>query len=216
MNTVSRSHVASIDVDAQKGFSDICPNELPVPGALLIVKELNEQADYAKCRIGTKDAHPTMPFWLASKEHPVLSKLGMPDADVYWPSHCVNGTTGGESLPGLPNPEEYDFFVWKGMENHLHPYGACYHDLHDKLSTGLIEYLRANGITHVIVGGLAEDYCCRTTGIQLLKGGFNIFWNAKAMRGLSEESCKKTRVEIQELGGIVLNDTLDLKQYVKL
>jgi nicotinamidase/pyrazinamidase len=34
----------------------------------------------------------------------------------------------------------------------MHPYGSCYHDLAEKLSTGAIEYLRCQEVKIVIVG----------------------------------------------------------------
>ena len=60
-----KNEVASLDVDAQRGFTPLCPNELPVPGGDHIVAELNAQAKCARLRIGSKDAHPANPVWLA-------------------------------------------------------------------------------------------------------------------------------------------------------
>ena len=37
--------IASFDVDAQKGFTPLCPNDLPVDGGHEIVDSLNEQAE---------------------------------------------------------------------------------------------------------------------------------------------------------------------------
>lgn len=65
------------------------------------------------------------------------------------------GTPGFELLDDLPAPLDYDYFVWKGVEPDLHPYGACYHDLAEKRSTGVIEFLRQNDVDLVLVGGLA-------------------------------------------------------------
>ena len=67
-----------------------------------------------------------------------------------------------EFITGL-DPKNYDFQVYKGIEIDKHPYGACYHDLANTLSTGAIEYLREHGITTVICGGLATDYCVKNT-----------------------------------------------------
>ncbi|MFX5522361.1 isochorismatase family protein, partial [Acinetobacter baumannii] len=78
---------------------------------------------------------------------------------------------GFELLDELPRPIDYDFFVWKGVEPDLHPYGACYHDLAERRSTGVIEYLRQNGVSHVLVGGLALDYCVKNTALQLRRAG---------------------------------------------
>ena len=39
--------IASFDVDAQKGFTPLCPNELPVPGGDAIAHALNQLAERA-------------------------------------------------------------------------------------------------------------------------------------------------------------------------
>ena len=177
--------VVSLDVDAQRGFTPLCPGELPVPEGDQIVPELNAQAKFAFMRVGSKDAHPRNPVWLANQSHPVLSPVvGQDNADLYWPAHCVPGTPGFELLPGLPKVEEYDFFVYKGIEPHMHPYGACFHDLGDTRSTGLIEWLADGKIDTVIVGGLATDYCVMTTCIQLLGHGFKVILNLGACRAI--------------------------------
>lgn len=177
--------VASFDVDAQKGFSGLCPNELPVEGAVEIVPHLNKMAEYTICRLGSKDAHPGNAVWTADKDHKILSPVeGHKNADLYWPAHCVVGTKGFELLDGLPAPEDYDFLVYKGLEKDLHPYGACYHDQKDVLSTGVLEFLEFKGIHTVIVGGLATDYCVSKTVCQLLSAGVNVILYLPACRGI--------------------------------
>ena len=135
--------IASLDIDAQKGFTPLCPNELPVAGGDTIVAALNAQAALATLRTGSKDAHPANAPWVVTEPGAMLQPLALANADLTWPAHCVPGTPGFELLDGLPAPIDYDFFVWKGVEPDLHPYGACYHDLAERRSTGLIEFLQA-------------------------------------------------------------------------
>jgi nicotinamidase/pyrazinamidase len=195
-----RKDVASIDVDAQKGFTPLCPNELPVVDGDKIVEELNKQAVYAYYRCGSKDAHPANPVWLADKDHAVLSKVeGYDNADLYWPAHCVVGTRGFELLDGLPKPEGYDFFVWKGMEPHLHPYGACFHDQENSRSTGLIEWLVDRKVSTVIVGGLATDYCVYATCQQLLEHGFKVILNTGASKAVDPGSVAAKVYELRKI-----------------
>ena len=89
------------------------------------------------------------------------------------------------------------------VEPDLHPYGACYHDLHDKLSTGVIEYLKAHGVARVIVGGLALDYCVKTTALQLLKAGLQVVLHLPACRGISEEGGVQAVDELLKAGAHV-------------
>ncbi len=206
----SKRFVASFDVDAQNGFTELCPNELPVPNGQKIVPALNTQATFAAYRIGSKDAHPANPHWLASEAHPIFSAIQAKNMRHYWPKHCVPGTEGFKSISGLPKPTEYDYFIWKGVEPDMHPYGACYHDLHDKLSTGVIEFLYHKKVTTVLIGGLATDLCVKTTALQLLKAGFRVILNLAASRGLNPTAEQLAIRQMKAAGAEIITSTLEL------
>ena len=205
----SKERTAAFDVDAQKCFTPLCPQELPVPEGHLIVEELNRQAACAGHRIGSKDAHPSSAVWIADAERPVLSPVAGDNVDVRWPVHAVPGTRGFELLDGLPETTGYDFFVWKGIEPDMHPYGACYHDLAEQRSTGVIEYLRQQGVDTVLVGGLALDYCVRTTVLQLLRAGFRVIVNRSASRGLAPHSSESACREMTAAGAEFIDSVSD-------
>lgn len=177
--------IASFDVDAQNGFTANAPAELPVSGGELIAPPLNDMARRAELRLGSKDAHAPNAAWVVASHADMQQPLNLPNADQTWVSHCVPGTPGFELLAGLPAPADYDFFVWKGIEPDMHPYGACYHDLADKRSTGVIEYLKVQGVGAVIVGGLALDFCVKTTALQLRAAGFQVLLYLPACRAIS-------------------------------
>lgn len=183
-----KKFIASFDIDAQNTFTPVCPDELPVAEGDTIAGELNAQAAFASLRIASRDAHPSGALWLSSKDLPPLSPItGYPDLDLRWPAHAVVGSKGFDFIAGL-DPAAYDFQVFKGIEPDKHPYGACYHDLGDKLSTGVIEYLRCHGITTVICGGLATDYCVKNTVLQLRRAGFDVILNKAACRGIAPDT----------------------------
>lgn len=202
--------IASFDVDSQNCFTPVCPDELPVPDGTEIVAELNAQAKLAQYRLGSKDAHPVHPIWLADDKHPPLSPVkGHKNVDVRWPKHAVPGTKGFELIKGLPHPIEYDFFVWKGVEPDLHPYGACYHDLEEKKTTGVIEFLHSKKVTTVIVGGLATDYCVKNTALQLKKAGFKVIVNLAACRGVDPKTTEEAKQQMKEAGIQFINKAND-------
>lgn len=196
----AKARIAAFDVDAQKSFTPLCPDELPVPGGHEIVAELNAQACLAACRLGSKDAHSPMAIWRATAQTPMLTPLEAAQADLHWNMHCVPGTRGFELLDGLPAPVDYDFFVWKGVEPDMHPYGACFHDLQERRSTGVIEFLRERGITAVIVGGLALDYCVKTTALQLRRAGLDVVINLAACRAIAPGSAATALAELAQAG----------------
>ncbi|MBZ9665173.1 nicotinamidase [Pseudomonas sp. LMG 31766] len=192
--------IASFDVDAQKGFTPLCPNELPVPEGDAIVPALNQLAARAQLRIGSKDAHSPQAAWVVPEHAQMLQPLPLANADLTWVSHCVPGTPGFELLDGLPAPLDYDYFVWKGVEPDLHPYGACYHDLAEKRSTGVIEFLRQNDVGLVLVGGLALDYCVKTTALQLRRAGFEVIVHLPACRAIASETAETACIAMREQG----------------
>lgn len=209
MTSTPFKHVASFDVDAQKTFTPICPDELPVPGGDEIVDELNANAALARIRVGSRDVHPGNAKWIAKSPDQILAPVeGENDnIDVQWPEHAMLGTKGCELLDGLPHPiTGYDFFVSKGIDVDCHPYGACFHDLADTKSTGVIEYLKANGITTVIVGGLALDFCVAKTVDQLCNAGFVVVLNLAATRGISAEGSAKALDEMSKAGATLVEN----------
>lgn len=200
---IDKEKTASFDVDAQKTFTPLCADELPVAGGEEIVDQLNRQADYACLRVGSKDAHSPSALWVADEIHPPLSPIEGENVDVYWNLHAVPGTIGFELLDGLPHPKDYHYFVWKGIELDMHPYGACYHDFAERLSTGVIEYLQVNGIDTIIVGGLVLDYCVKKTVLQLQHARFRVILNLAATRGIAQESIDIALEQMRE-GGLLL------------
>lgn len=211
MIVLEKAKTASFDVDAQYTFTPECPDELPVEGGTEIVDELNLQAHFAVARIGSKDAHSPKAVWVAKEEQPMFAPVEGENVDIAWNQHAVPGTKGFELIDGLPKPASYDYFVWKGVELDMHPYGACYHDLADTMSTGVIEFLKQKGIENVIVGGLATDYCVKTTALQLVKAGFQVIINLAACRGIAKETVDSAISEMQAAGVVVVDAARQLK-----
>ncbi len=193
-------NIAAIDVDVQNTFTPVCPDELPVPQGHLIAAALNEQASLAHFRIMTKDAHTPLAPWVVSSHSEMFQPVGLPEADITWVAHAVPGSKGFELIDGLPAVSDYDFLVYKGIEPTFHPYGACYHDLSEKLSTGLIEWLHQHQVTTVILGGLALDYCVKTTALQLKNVGFNVVVNLSATKGIADETVQQAIQQMQRAG----------------
>jgi len=209
---IIKSRTASHEVDPQKGFTPICPEELPVPNGDEIATELHQQAKFAKYRTVSKDVHPTNALWLANEVMPQLTPLNLvdePNIDVAWNPHCISGTVGAELIPGLPKITEYDFIVFKGVEPNLHPYSGVYHDLKKRIPTGLAEYYRQKNISTVIVGGLALDFCVKETSIDLAKRGFVVIVNLAATRAIGDS--KPAIDEMKNYGVIIVNSSEDFK-----
>lgn len=207
---LQKQQIAAFDIDAQQTFTPLCPNELPVAEGDLIAGELNAQAEFASVRAASRDAHSSSAVWIAGGGHAPLTPVeGYEDCDLYWPSHAIVGTKGFNFIPGL-DPKAYSYQVYKGIEPDKHPYGACYHDLKDTLSTGVIEFLQAHGIKAVICGGLATDYCVKTTALQLVRAGFTVILNLAACRGIAPDTVDAAIKEMRESGVIIVNNSAEL------
>lgn len=202
--------IASFDVDCQCCFTPLCPDELPAPGGEHIVAELNAQAQLADLRIGSKDAHAPTAQWVATETHPPFTPLAGENMDTYWPLHAVPGTKGFTLLPELPKVTDYDFFVWKGIEPDMHPYGACFHDFAERLSTGVIEFLTHHSVKTVLVGGLALDYCVKHTVLQLLRHHFHVIVNLAACRGIAPQSVAQAKEEMVKAGAIFVSSASEI------
>jgi nicotinamidase/pyrazinamidase len=211
--TVVFNKTASHNVDPQKGFTPLCPNELPVTDGENIVTELNKQNNLVAFKTVSKDVHPDNAIWIATVKNPQLSPVEGENVDVRWNKHCMSATYGAELLDGLPNMIDYDFFVTKGVEPDLHPYSSCYHDLHRKMSTGLIEWYNSKGITTVIISGLATNYCVGSTVIDLADAGFQVILNLGGCRGLGSQDVLDDYVSmlIEKYNVIVVNSADEIE-----
>lgn len=207
-----KQKIASFDVDPQNCFTDVCPNELPVPGGTEIVSTLNAHALLADLRIGSRCAHPHDADWVAETANEFLQPVDQKNVDLKWFRHAVIGTTGFKLIDGLPHPiEGYDFMVNKGLDHDAHPYGACYHDLANTKSTGVIEYLSYHKVTDVIVGGLATDYCVLNTALQLKEAGFYVTVNLEGCRGVAAETTAAAISTMRKNGIFLAYSTDDVK-----
>ena len=209
---VDKQRTASFDVDPQRGFTPLCPNELPVQGGDEIAGELNAQAAFASARLVSKDCHPAEAPWVTHTAEEVMQPVegNYQNLDVKWPPHCVVGTEGNRLIPGLPDETAYDLIIEKGQDPLMHPYGACFQDLVERRSTGAIEWLRERGIDTVLLGGLATDYCVKTTGLQLLKAGFRVILNQAGCRGVAEETSLQALDDLRRAGAEIVQSSSEL------
>lgn len=211
MTLPDKVYIASLDIDVQKSYTSLCPTELPIPDSEMVIDELNAHAQFANLRIGSKDAHCANADWVTDEDHPILTPIDAENMDKHWPPHCIVGTTGFESIDGLPKISEYDFFVWKGVEPDMHPYGCCYHDLKQTMSTGLIEYLNANKIQLILCGGLITEICIQDSVLQLLAAGFQVIVNLAACKHLDQQNANLAIQQMRQQGARIIQSSKELK-----
>jgi nicotinamidase/pyrazinamidase len=173
-------------VDAQRGFTELCPEELPVPGGLGIVPNINRLLVLDWGRIdASQDWHP--------QDH--RSFFGQ--EDNLYPPHCVQGTPGAQFVPGL----DIDRFhaIWrKGYRRDIEAYAIT------AQHPGLSKLYRAEGLEAVIVCGLATNICCFYSARDLRQVGFRVVIVEDASAGVDVPAAgmfqAKTRAEGLLLG----------------
>jgi nicotinamidase/pyrazinamidase len=164
-------------VDAQRGFTSLCPDELPVPGGLEIVPRVNRLLEVSWRRIdASQDWHPP--------DH--CSFLGR--RDNLYPPHCVQGTPGAEFLPGL-RTERFGTIWRKGFDRDADAYAVT------AQHPGLAALLRAEGITTVVVCGLATNICCFYAARDLRRAGFCVLLVEDASAGIDVPAAKLFQAE---------------------
>jgi nicotinamidase/pyrazinamidase len=92
-----------------------------------------------------------------------------------WPVHCVQNTKGAEFHPDLID-DMHIRVVSKGLGD-----TDCYSAFDE---TDLALQLRRLGVEEVWVGGLATDYCVKSTVLDALKEGFRVKALENAMRAV--------------------------------
>jgi nicotinamidase/pyrazinamidase len=173
-------------VDVQQGFTTLCPQELPVPGGLDIVPNVNRLLALPWVRIdASQDWHPP--------DH--RSFLGR--QDNLYPPHCVAGTAGAEFVPGLHTARFHT--IWrKGYDRDFEAYAVTVQH------PGFAAALRGSGVTTVVVCGIATNICCFYSARDLHRAGFRVLIVEDASAGIDVPAANlfqaKAKVEGQQIG----------------
>jgi nicotinamidase/pyrazinamidase len=153
-------------VDAQAGFTELCPDELPVPGGVAIVPALNRLLSMPFARIdATQDWHPA--------DHCSFLR----QRDNLYPPHCIAGTFGAEFLPGLAT--DRFMTIWrKGYRRDFEAYAVTAEH------PAFAATLRASGIRQVAIAGIATNICCFFLARDLRQAGFDVTLIESACAGI--------------------------------
>ena len=173
-------------VDVQRGFTDLCPDELPVPGGAALAPMVNAWMARPFARIdATQDWHPP--------DH--CSFLG--HRDNLYPPHCVAGTPGADFLPDL-HTHRFSTVWRKGYDRDFEAYAVT------AQHPGFAHHLHAIGIKTVVVCGIATNICCFFAARDLRQAGFEVLMAEDASAGIDVPSAglfqAKSRAEAVGMG----------------
>jgi nicotinamidase/pyrazinamidase len=159
--SVDSARHALIIVDVQ---NDFCPGgALAVPSGHEVIPVINRLLEHRWLSVATMDWHPA--------DHCSFEPQGGP-----WPAHCVQETAGAALHPEL-DASKIQLIVTKGSQ----PDGEAYSGFQ---GTELAKILREQGVTRVVLCGIATDYCVRATAHDALQEGFEVLVLEDAIRGV--------------------------------
>ena len=163
MNIDTKTALILVDVQ-----NDFCPGgALPVPEGDQVIPVLNRYIERFRSVgapvFATRDWHP--PGHVSFKERGGI-----------WPAHCVQDTAGAAFHPGLELPKGAEG-ISKGTEPDKEAYSGFQ-------GTDFADRLRKKGVSTIVVGGLATDYCVKSTVIDAEREGFAVYFLEDASRGV--------------------------------
>ncbi len=174
MTNTNRSRGALVIVDVQNDFC--AGGSLAVPGGDEVVPILNE---YARRFVGAN-----LPIFATRDWHPERTSHFKEFGGV-WPPHCVAGTRGAEFHPDLKLPAG-TIVVSKGKRAEEDAYSAF--QAEDDGGVSFTDSLKQLGIEHLMVGGLATDYCVQSSVHDAIAQGFKVTLLEDAVRGVDLEA----------------------------
>lgn len=154
---------ALVVVDVQNDFVDPA-GSLTVKGGDAVVRVINREIAMASSAgalvVATQDWHP--------ESTPHFAKDG-----GIWPVHCVADTWGARLHPDLSIPDDAPR-VLKGANGEDGYSGFTMRDptSGEETPTELDGLLRERGTKHVVVVGLATDYCVSATALDAARLGY--------------------------------------------
>ncbi len=161
---MTKHRQALIVVDVQ---NDFCPGgTLAVPNGDEVVQPLNQLIDEFLKRGD--------PVYKSRDWHPPTTKHFASHGGT-WPVHCVQNTKGAEFHPALRDDPRIHI-ISKGLGD-----TDCYSAFDE---TDLAAQLKQENVDEVVVGGLATDYCVKSTVIDATKNGFKATAVVNAMRAV--------------------------------
>ena len=178
------TNAALILVDLQNDF--IPGGALAVADGDAVILIANDVQRAFDLIVATQDWHPANHGSFAAN-HPgkkigdVIELNGLPQ--ILWPVHCVQNTRGAEFAPGL-NTDRITQVFRKGTDPAIDSYSTFFDNAHRR-STGLADFLRARGVTHVYLMGLATEYCVKFSALDARQLGFNVHVIEDGCRGVN-------------------------------
>lgn len=104
-------------------------------------------------------------------------------AQIWWPDHAIQHSAGADFHPELDR-SLIDAIFHKGEDAQVDSYSAFFDNGHRR-QTALDSWLRAHAITHLVMLGLATDYCVKYSVLDALELGYQVEVIRAGCRGVN-------------------------------
>jgi nicotinamidase/pyrazinamidase len=195
--------VGVIVVDVQGDFTTWKAGSLAVPGADKAFMDKLQKATETLSKKGysvyaTQDWHPEDHVSFFSN-HPGRRPFETIRVDertqVLWPPHCVQDHEGAKILL---NERLFKAVVRKGKDKRFDSYSGFRDDGGAK--TELDRILKKDGVTEIILYGIATDYCVKATALDAAKAGYKVTVIEDLCAGITPETIATALKEMEEAG----------------
>jgi nicotinamidase/pyrazinamidase len=172
---------ALLIIDVQNDF--LTGGSLAVENAEQVIPVINSLMDKFSLVLASKDWHPEQTAHFEK-----------------WPVHCVAESKGAEFHPDLEQGKIEKIF-YKGTGNKDDGYSAF-----EATNIKLIEFLKEKGITELYISGIALEFCVKSSALDALKEGIQVFLVRDAIATFSKETEKIEQQfsEIEKAGAQVV------------
>ena len=208
-NTTAREKTGVIVVDMQGDFTTYKNGSLAVAGSdRAFVDKVEKVTVSLKAKgyliFATQDWHPFdhISFFsnhAGKKPYEVVEIEGR--TQVLWPPHCVQGT---ENAGILVDNTLFVAIVQKGKDKRYDSYSGFQDD--GGANTEMNEILKKNGVTELIVYGLATDYCVKATAIDAADAGYKVTVVEGLSKGVAPDTTAEALNEMKARGITLVND----------
>jgi len=181
---------ALLIVDVQ---NDFCPHgALAIAGGDRVVGPLN--------RIAEHFAAADLPVLATRDWHPPATRHFKEFGGV-WPSHCIQESPGAAFHPALRLPQG-TVVVSKGSDPDSDAYSAF--DGRSADGKSLTDILARLHVRRLYIGGLATDYCVRSSVLDARKAGLEVTVLTDAIVGVNmvEGDCERAVAEMERVGAV--------------
>ncbi len=209
--------LAVIVVDVQGDFTTFRQGSLAVNGTdETFVRKVQEttaklaQAGYPI--YGTQDWHPAdhVSFFTNHPGKKPFEAIQIQNrTQVLWPPHCVQGT---ENARVLVDNNLFLAVVKKGQDPRYDSYSGFQDD--GGARTEMDRILKQNGVTKVLVYGIATDYCVKATAIDAAAAGFRVAVVEGLCKGVAPETTTQALSDMQAKGIRIMKE-LDLAELTR-